>query len=282
LITKSNEATILLTSLRRDQTRKVKPSDHRYCNPIPAISQLCLTALLAIGLQACATSSSNPDTGATPSVASDAAASGATGGASGEVVPALVGLPPEPTDAAYRIGAQDLIEIDVFGAPEFAGKRRVGDRGQIVLPLVGALQIGGLTPEEAEQVIAEALGRSYLENPQVTVFIADYASQNVTVTGAVNKSGVFHLKGPTTLLQAIALAEGLDRLANDNEVILFRSDPGATPQAYVIDLEKIHKGTLRDPLLVGNDRVVVPESGTAVLVKGLSDTLRGFVRLPIY
>jgi len=256
----------------------VKLTESTYRNPLSAISRLCLTALAAIGMQACATSSSAPTDGATQPLASGATSSSA----SGEVVPAVVGLPPEPTDAAYRIGAQDLIEIDVFGAPEFAGKRRVGDRGQVVLPLVGTLQIGGLAPEEAEQVIAEALGRSYLENPQVTVFVSEYASQNITVTGAVKKSGVFPLKGPTTLLQAIALAEGLDPLAKDNEVIVFRSAPGTDPRAYIIDVAKIHKGTLRDPLLVANDRVVVPQSGSAVLIKGLSDTLRGFVRLPIY
>ena len=53
-------------------------------------------------------------------------------------------------------------------------------------------------------------------------------------------------------------------------------------QAYVINLEQVQEGVLPDPVLLGDDRVMVPESGSAVFLKGMADTLRGFVRIPIY
>jgi polysaccharide export outer membrane protein len=241
---------------------------------MPALVRICLALLVAAGLQACATSTS---TSAAP--ATETASLASPAGASSEtLVPAVVGVPPEPLDTTYRIGPQDLLEVEIFQVPDMSGKRRVSDTGQIVLPLVGAISIGGLTPQEAEQAIAEALGKTYLENPQVTIFVAEHVSQTFTVAGSVNKPGVFPLKGTTTLLQAVAQAEGLDQLADDDEVIIFRSPPGSPPTAYVVNLGKIHEGTLKDPILVANDRVVVPQSGGLLLLREVTGTVRGFVR----
>jgi polysaccharide export outer membrane protein len=193
-------------------------------------------------------------------------------------VPAVVGLPPNPGDSAtYRIGAHDLLKIEVFAVEELSSEERVHEDGTIALPLVGSIVVGGLTPREAEQRISEILGRSYLQDPQVHIFVSEYASQNVTVTGAVKKPGVFPMKGPTTLLQAIAMAEGIDELANTGEVIVFRGQGGSGTTAYVVDVEKIEDGSLADPLLIGDDRVVVPKSGTKVFFDQLSKGLRGFV-----
>jgi len=88
--------------------------------------------------------------------------------------------------------------------------------------MIGSVSIGGLTPQEAEQKIAAILRQTYLQDPQVNVFISEYASQDVTVGGAVRRPGVFPITGRTTLLQAIALARGLDSLANEDEVVIFR------------------------------------------------------------
>ena len=208
-----------------------------------------------------------------------------TSGSAGKglIVPAVVGLPPDPgASSTYRIGPHDLIKIEVFQVEELSSDERVSEEGFIVMHLIGQIQVGGLTPREAEQKLAGVLGRDYLQDPQVNLFVAEYASQNVTVAGAVNEQGVFPLKGRTTLLQAIAMAGGVDPLANDEEVILFRGQGTATAQAYVINLAKIQEGALSDPVMIGDDRVVVPKSGSAVFLKGVADTLRGFVRIPIY
>jgi polysaccharide export outer membrane protein len=198
------------------------------------------------------------------------------------VVPATVGIPPNPGNrTTYRIGPDDLLEIEVFEVEELSSEERVSEDGFIVMSLIGAVQVGGLTPREAERRIADILGKSYLQNPQVNVFVSEYASQDVTVTGTVKEPGVYPIKGRTTLLQAIAMAGGIDELANDEEVIIFRGQGTPAATAYVVNLEEIQKGSLPDPVLVADDRVVVPKSGSAVFVKGVADTLRGFVRIPV-
>jgi len=194
------------------------------------------------------------------------------------LVPAVVGLPPATDpDTTYRIAPDDEIEIKVFQVEELSTKERVSEKGTIVVPLVGPIRIAGLTPDEAEKLMADTLGRDYLQDPHVDIDVVKATNMQVTVTGTVKKPGVFPLAGRTTLMQAIALAGGPDRLANREEVIIFRPDEGGKGTAYVIDLDAVQRGDLEDPILTGNDRVVVPESGTAVFFKGLTDTLRGFV-----
>ncbi len=201
----------------------------------------------------------------------------------GDLVPAVNGLPPDPGSAStYRIGPKDLLKVEVFQVPELSSTERVNDSGQIVMSLIGPVSVGGLTPKDAEAHVAALLGRDYLQNPQVDIQVEEYASQRITVMGSVKKPGIFPITGKTTLLQAIALAEGVDPLANEDETLLFRKKASGEMIAYVVDIALIQKGRLRDPILIAEDRVVVPESGSAVFFKGVTDTLRGFVRLPIY
>ena len=202
----------------------------------------------------------------------------------GDFVPAVVGIPSDPgPERAYRIGPYDLLKIQVFQAAELSSDVRVDDAGLVIMPLIGAVKVGGLTPAEAEQDIANKLGQSYLQNPQVRIFVSEYASQKVTVIGQVKKPGVFPVAGRTTLMQAIALAGGLDDVAKKEEIVVFRKQPSGSVNAYVVDMESIEEGKLTDPVIVGDDRVVVPKSGTAVLTKAIGNILSGWViRAPVY
>lgn len=198
----------------------------------------------------------------------------------GRAVPIVDGPPPAPgRDIVYRIRPYDLLEIRVFQADELSGEERVSGDGKIVLPLIGGVSIVGLTPREAERKLAYILRRGYLQDPQVDLFVAEYADQEVTVSGAVHKPGVFPIKGRTSLMQAIAQAGGLQRLAKEDEIIVFRGQ--GTPQAriYIVNFDDVRDGDLPDPVLVGNDRILVPESAVAFFFKEVMDTLRGFVYL---
>lgn len=161
----------------------------------------------------------------------------------------------------YRIGAQDLLQISVLGVPELSRDVRVNANGQISLPLIGGVQAGGRTIPELEQVVADQLMESYLQNPQVSVFVKEYTSQRVTVEGALNNPGIYPLTGTTTLLQAVALAGGLDPLAQRDGVVIFRQVEGKK-MAAVFDLSKITAGTVEDPQVYGDDIIVVARSGT--------------------
>jgi len=177
----------------------------------------------------------------------------------------------------YRIGAGDLLEIEVFQVPELTSQERVNVKGIATLPLIGRVRLGGLSTAEAEREIAARLEKEFLQDPQVNVHIKEYASQRVTVAGAVKKPGVYPVKGSLTLMQAIALAQGMTPLAAGDKVLVFRVDSAGTPQTYAVDLDKIQRGQDADPTILANDRIVVPESGSMALIKGVTDTLRGFV-----
>ena len=195
-----------------------------------------------------------------------------------QMVPAIIGLPPTAQGDArtYRIGIDDLLRIEVFRVEDLSSEERVNEGGLISMPLIGPVQVGGLTPQEAEQQISERL-RKYVRNPQVNLFVTEYASQNVTVSGAVKEPGLFPLKGRLTLMQAIAQAGGLNEVGNEEEIVLFRLQKDHSMQAYVINLEKIQEGILADPGLVSNDQIFVPESGSAVFIRSITGGLRGFV-----
>jgi polysaccharide export outer membrane protein len=160
----------------------------------------------------------------------------------------------------YHIGAQDLLEINVFQVPDLNRTVRVNSGGQISLPLIGEIQAGGRTVQEVEKQVAEKLEAGYLQNPQVSVFVKEFTSQRVTVEGAVKKPGIFPLSGRTTLLQTIAMAEGLDPLANLQGIVIFRTVSGKKMAAR-FDLKQIRAGVAADPEVYGDDIVVVDQSG---------------------
>jgi hypothetical protein len=84
------------------------------------------------------------------------------------------------TSAPVSIGPGDLVEVRVFEAPELTGRVRVNDKGNVNLPLVGELHFGGLSPELAAKLVEEKLvSGDFVKNPQVSIFMNEYASQGV-------------------------------------------------------------------------------------------------------
>lgn len=161
----------------------------------------------------------------------------------------------------YRIGAQDLLEISVFGIEELSRTVRVNSNGQVSLPLIGGVMAGGKTIPELEKDIGTKLEKGYLQNPQVTVFIKEFTSQRVTLEGALNKPGIYPITGKTSLLQAIAMAQGVEELADLSGVVVFRQVDGKRMGA-VFDLREVRTGNAPDPQIYGDDIIVVEQSGS--------------------
>ena len=157
----------------------------------------------------------------------------------------------------YRIGADDLLEVQVFGVEQLSRTVRVNARGLVSLPLIGALEVAGMTAQEAEAAISARLAESYLQNPQVSLFIKEFTTQRVTIEGAVNRPGIYPLRGHSTLLTSLALAGGQARLGDMTEVMLFRAGPDGRRVATVHDVEKIRRGEVADPTVVNDDLIVV-------------------------
>lgn len=179
-------------------------------------------------------------------------------------------------DYEYLIGPDDGLEITVFQIDELSGTRRVDSRGEIRMPLVDSVRIGGLSVGEAEDKLEAVYSAEYLQDPQINIEIVDYASQQVTILGAVLKPGVYPLTTQTTLLQVIAMAGGPNRVANEEEVVVFRKEEGGNVYGYQINLDEIIAGAKADPEVAAGDRVVVPESGAASFWRSFSIGVPGF------
>jgi len=109
----------------------------------------------------------------------------------------------------YRIGPEDLLEVTVFEVPELSRTVRVSAAGQISLPLIGTVKVGGLSPMELEDVLKEMLRKTYVRDPQVSVFLREYKSDPVSVIGAVKMPGPYHIQTRKSLIEVLAMAQGL-------------------------------------------------------------------------
>jgi len=160
----------------------------------------------------------------------------------------------------YRLGAADVVDIEVYGLPELTRSLRVNSRGMISLPLVGPIRAAGKTVAELEDEVTALLADDFLQDPQVTIFVSGYTSQKVTIEGAVKTPGIYPLSGNTSLLQAIVVAGGVSDLANPKGIIIFRIVDGKR-MAAVFDLNQIRGGNAEDPRIYGDDLIVVDQSG---------------------
>lgn len=133
--------------------------------------------------------------------------------------PTGASAPPDPTAmmrrprTEYRIGARDLLEIEVYELEEPNKskqlKMRVSQDGTVVVPLLGQVLAAGCTVQELQTEITKRLGADFLVNPSVSVMVAEHESRRVTVLGAVQSPGTFRLRdNSTTLVDALALAGG--------------------------------------------------------------------------
>lgn len=169
-------------------------------------------------------------------------------------------LQPARLQAEYRIGRQDLLAVSVFQVPDLSSDHiRVDTSGDINLPLLGLMRAEGKTASELSDEIRGRLAERYLQNPQVSVSVKETASQKVTIDGAVTEPGVYEMKGQTTLMQAIAMAKGPTRLSNLRSIVVFRIADGERTVAQ-FDLAAIRAGQQPDPVLLGDDVIVVDSS----------------------
>ncbi|PLY02418.1 MAG: sugar transporter, partial [Desulfuromonas sp.] len=131
---------------------------------------------------------------------------------------ALIDQPAPPAD--YLVGPGDILSIQVYGQPDMgsAGSSslrgsRVDGQGYLHLPLAGAIQVAGLNLKQVEDQLAKELSH-YLGNPLVVAEIVDYRSQPLHLLGQFNAPGVHYMERPLTLMEGLALGNGLNEIAN--------------------------------------------------------------------
>jgi polysaccharide export outer membrane protein len=174
-----------------------------------------------------------------------------------------------PGSSAYKIGPQDVLEVTVFKVSELSKTTQVSEVGTINYPLVGDVIAAGKTPREVERELTALLGAKYLQNPQVSVYVKEFNSQRVTIEGAVKRPGVFPIQGNMSLLQAVAIAQGLESNSDDT-VLVFRQTSGKRSAAR-FDIDSIRTGDADDPPLQAGDVVV---AGTSAIKEGFGNLLK--------
>ncbi|HZR58096.1 MAG TPA: polysaccharide biosynthesis/export family protein [Terriglobales bacterium] len=143
--------------------------------------------------------------------------------------------------ATVPIGAGDLLEMSVFDTPELSGKLRVSNTGDVSLPLVGSLHVEGMKADAAQALIRQRyIDGGFVKDPQVTLFIAEYATQGVSVMGEVKSPGIYPAFGSHHLLDYLSVAQGLTPMAGTRVTITHVDHPdepqhikmtaGAAPQ----------------------------------------------------
>ncbi len=169
----------------------------------------------------------------------------------------------KPGSAAYKIGPLDVLDVSVFKVPDLNKEMQVAEDGTVNYPLIGDIQAAGRTAHDLEHDITQKLGAKFLRNPQVTVLIKEYNSQRVTVSGSVKTSGVYGIKGNTSLMQVIAMAGDVDTSMDSGDVVVFRTINGQRSAAK-FDIDAIKSGKASDPPVEPGDVVVVDTSATKV------------------
>lgn len=178
-----------------------------------------------------------------------------------------------PSLPSQRIGPNDLLNVNVYGAPELSRPVRVSQDGVIQIPMLqGGFQVEGKFPGELEGIIAAALSREkILVNPVVTVTVAEYVSRPISVIGAVKQPLTFQAFGNVTLVDALSRAGGLTAEAG-SEILLSRPQVSAegrltnlvvrVPVKQLIDQAD---GEMNYPLR-GGEEIRVPEASKIFVV----------------
>jgi polysaccharide biosynthesis/export protein len=230
---------------------------HRFSNPLSHMLNLLVITVFLGCFQVVAAQNSTEPQGATQQ--SDAGKE-----SSGTVRVPQGGSPeqkaaPQHSSSALLIGPGDEVEINVYGAPDLSEHTRVSAGGNISIPLIGYVRIAGLSSSEAEGAIEAQLRQNNIVNdPQVSVYVKEYASSGISVTGEVAKPGFYSAVGPHRLFDVLQEAGGpTDRAAN--KVVISHRDQSDTT-TFSISKDPAEMAASNVELQPG-DTVVVPKAG---------------------
>jgi polysaccharide biosynthesis/export protein len=178
----------------------------------------------------------------------------------------------------YRIGPNDLVDVTVFEIPELTTSTRVTASGLISLQYIGVIEVMGKTTREVELLVEKALITKHVKAPHVNVFVREYASQPVSVLGAVKVPGIYQLKGQKYLMDMLASAQGLSETAGKTIQIIRRTTkPGlsqgesgveVTSETIIINVEDLmQNGNAQLNIAIqANDVINVLNAGSIFVV----------------
>ena len=174
--------------------------------------------------------------------------------------------------SVYRLGPGDEIRMNVFGVEELSDTYRIDGMGRISLPLIGEIDISGYTLTEAERVLARHYGEKYLRNPQISVSVTEFRSQQFTAIGAVAQPRVYSTQRRITLVEALAMSGGLSADAGHNVYLTDRiRDPetgGLGTRNLIVGIHDLMQKSEEYNVVLGESALInVPRAGS-IFVEG--------------
>jgi polysaccharide export outer membrane protein len=186
--------------------------------------------------------------------------------------PGAQAAPPAPAASPaweYEVGPGDVLEVNVYGNDDLSRIVTVQTNGSISYPLLGEVQVAGLTVAEVQRKITNLLAKDYLVNPQVEAKVREYNSQYVSVVGEVNSPGRKPIRGRMRLIDALLESGGFKPGAS-LEVLITRTDGGFDEGRRSISVRLSGTATLQDqvnlelPLKNGDIITALPKSFVTV------------------
>jgi polysaccharide export outer membrane protein len=173
----------------------------------------------------------------------------------------------ESSNPELTLNAGDLLDLIVYGVPELTLKTRITDQSTIILPLVGEMNVKGLTVKQFQDELAEKLMSGDLVlHPQISVLVTEFATEGISILGEVNQPGLYPLLGPHRLFDGIAAAGGLSAKAAKTLEVIHKGDPD---QPVFIDLPEDWSARQNNKVnieLLPGDTVLVAKAGVIYVV----------------
>lgn len=162
-----------------------------------------------------------------------------------------------PEVGEYRIGREDVLEVVVWHEPELSRIVPVRPDGRISLPLAGEVEAAGKTPAELQAGLTKVLG-PYIRDAAVAVLVREVNGSRVFVLGEVTRPGGLALRGPMSVVQAIAMSGGRTAFGGD-DVVWLRPKPDGSQERVTLSFDELVKGEAAGALgLRGGDVIYVP------------------------
>lgn len=165
----------------------------------------------------------------------------------------------------YQLNPNDSIGVEVFGEEDLKTVARLNGEGTVSLPLVGSVNLRGLTLNQATSRVTDLYARDYLVNPKVNVVLLGYAKRRFTVLGQVSRPGSYEMPdsspGGIDILEAIAMAGGYTRIAAPERVSVRRRVSGRE-EVLRVNAKRLERGDARvgSFQVMPGDTITVAES----------------------
>ena len=166
------------------------------------------------------------------------------------------------------LGPGDVVKMSVYGSPDMQVETRITENGTMTVPLLGQVQVGGLTVPQAEKKIGTALEKGgYLKKAQVNLLVTTMASAQVSVLGQVNRPGRYPVDGPRKVLDLLAVAGGISADGGDT-IDLVRTRDGKTTRETIDVVSMVRKGELNHDYEVAGGDIIFVERAPRAYVMG--------------